>query len=616
MGFFRQIRERRLFQITATYGAAGWVAVQVVNDIVDRGVLPEVAFRLALVWYVAGVLATLVIGWYHGEKGRQDVPRTEVAFLGVVAVAALGVTGRTVSGYLATARAKDLAVAASQGALDTRSIAVLYFEDGSGTDSLAYLADGLTEALIADLSAVPSLHVLSRNGALQFRDAGLSPDSIAREVGAGTVVTGMVRSQGGQIHVDLSLADGESGAVFRRGSLERPAGDPEGLEKGLGDEVSRLLREWLGDEVTVRARRAETDDPTAWALLERGERSRKEGEGLLFGGGDRDGAEAALLQADTLAAQAEALDSAWDRPTVLRSILSRRLAQLHLRQPLDAEAFLDRGVGQADRVLARDPRNAAALESRGTLRYVRWAAGLEHDHAAAQALLASAEQDLQEAVRNDPSRADAWNILSIIHAQNDDPVESKIAARRAYEEDAYLRSADEVLWGLYTTSYDLEQFSDAVQYCREGARRFPDEARFVECELWLLASPALDHDVDRAWALYRRYLDLTPENQRAYAAARGGLLVGGVLALAQKTDSADAVFRRYRPDPSVDPARELLTVEAIFRLRMNEQDQALRLIKTYLSARPEHRKGWAQSTHWWWRPLQGNPEFQALVAGG
>ena len=219
-------------------------------------------------------------------------------------------------------------------------------------------------------------------------------------------------------------------------------------------------------------------------------------------------------------------------------------------------------------------------------------------------------------MRSDPSRADAWNILSIIHAQNDDPVESKIAARRAYEEDAYLRSADEVLWGLYTTSYDLEQFSDAVQYCREGARRFPDEARFVECELWLLASPALDHDVDRAWALYRRYLDLTPENQRAYAAARGGLLVGGVLALAQKTDSADAVFRRYRPDPSVDPARELLTVEAIFRLRMNEQDQALRLIKTYLSARPEHRKGWAQSTHWWWRPLQGNPEFQALVAGG
>ena len=80
--------------------------------------------------------------------------------------------------------------AASQSALDTRSIAVLYFEDGSGTDSLAYLADGLTEALIADLSAVPSLHVLSRNGALQFRNAGLSPDSIAREVGAGTVVTG------------------------------------------------------------------------------------------------------------------------------------------------------------------------------------------------------------------------------------------------------------------------------------------------------------------------------------------------------------------------------------------------------------------------------------------
>jgi tetratricopeptide (TPR) repeat protein len=318
------------------------------------------------------------------------------------------------------------------------------------------------------------------------------------------------------------------------------------------------------------------------------------------------------MRADSLAAQATQADSTWLRPAVARAVIARRLAQLHVSEPIEADAFLAQGIAHAESVLLRE-RNAEASEARGMLRYIRWALNLEADPTAADALLVDAEKDLQSAVQIDPARAEAWYALSIIHAQNARPVEAKIAALRAYEEDAYLRAASEVLWALYGTSYDLEQFADAVKFCREGRRRFPVDARFAECELWLLASPALRADVAEAWSFYDRYVGLTAENRKPYARARGGLLVGGVLARAAMTDSADAVLQRHRAEPAVDPSRELVSIEAIFRVMLGQHDEAVRLLKVFLTANPEHRDHWQDSAHWWWRALRDDPEFRVLI---
>ena len=91
-------------------------------------------------------------------------------------------------------------------------------------------------------------------------------------------------------------------------------------------------------------------------------------------------------------------------------------------------------------------------------------------------------------------------------------------------------------------------------------------------------------------------------------------MVGGVVARAGLPDSASSVFLSARTGPDVDPTQELLGIEAIFRIQMGDEDEAIRLIKTYLTASPEHRTGWKWSSHWWWREIQDNPEFQQLVS--
>ena len=62
------------------------------------------------------------------------------------------------------------------GGLDARHIAVLYLEKAPGTsDSVSYLADGLTEALIHELSRVKGLQVISSNGVLPYKGAESRP---------------------------------------------------------------------------------------------------------------------------------------------------------------------------------------------------------------------------------------------------------------------------------------------------------------------------------------------------------------------------------------------------------------------------------------------------------
>jgi adenylate cyclase len=514
----------------------------------------------------------------------------------------------------ASRRAGAGAMEADGGPGDPSRIAVLYMADETEDGELGYVADGLTEGLIDELSSVASLQVVSRNGSLQFKDSDLPQDSIARALGAGTIVSGSVDETADGIRVDVALSEGLSGTPFRRGTFEASREGLFELQSDLVTAVSGFLRVWLGEEIELRRSVRETENVAAWALLQRGERERKEGEALL-GQGDMGGLVGAFQRADSLLADAEALDPGWARPIVMRGQLSLRLAQLSASDPLEAAGWIEAGFGHVGRALGLDSRNAQALETRGLLSYAKWVMSLEPDPVQAQGLLASAEEDLEEATRLQPSLANSWNVLSVVHSQKPDLIEAKISARRALEEDAFLLAAESILWRLYATSYDLEQFPDAVQYCDEGKRRFPENARFAECELWLLASRAMEPDVDRAWELLARIHEAEPPQGHDFRHLLGRMVVGGVLARAGLTDSANAVWVGSRGNPEIDPALELLGFEAVFRLQAGEEEEAMRLVKTYLTASPEHRAGWRWTSHWWWRGLQDNPEFQQLMGG-
>ena len=77
------------------------------------------------------------------------------------------------------------------------SIAVLPLENLSGDPEQEYFADGMTEALIADLAKVSSLKVISRTSVMQYKRVKKPLPEIARELGVDAVVERSVLRVGG-----------------------------------------------------------------------------------------------------------------------------------------------------------------------------------------------------------------------------------------------------------------------------------------------------------------------------------------------------------------------------------------------------------------------------------
>ncbi|MGD2123904.1 MAG: hypothetical protein PVJ76_19290, partial [Gemmatimonadota bacterium] len=411
---WKELKERRLVQIVVSYAVAGWVVLSIFGEVIDRGVLPEILYRVLLVLYFGGMLAATITGWFHGEKGHQKVTRAEVVLLTIVGLLTLGSMAQTIRSHL---QQNALRAAGEAAGSSLNNLAVLYFRDRSRGEDLSHIGDGLTESLIDRLSRSQSLTVLTENASELYRDSDLPLDSIARALEVGTIVDGTVEGRRDRLRVELFLVDGMSGAEIQRETIERPLDDLLELEDDLAEEVALLLGRWLAAEVEVREARRGTEDVLAWTLFQRGEKRREAGREALHED-DLDLFSQEYRAADSLYAEAERADPDWAIPLVQRGLLSDLLAQVAMgNDPGQALSWLNAGVQYVDRALQLNPRNADGHLVRGKLSYMKWRLGLLADPRESDQAFQRALEDLEEARELDPTLAEAWNILSVLYSE-------------------------------------------------------------------------------------------------------------------------------------------------------------------------------------------------------
>jgi serine/threonine protein kinase/Tfp pilus assembly protein PilF len=107
----------------------------------------------------------------------------------------------------ALALADALVEAARKQPVAELSIVVLPFENLSPDPDNAFFADGLTEELIAELSGVKALRVISRTSAMQFKGGTKGVPSIARELNVRYALEGSVRRAGESVRITAQLID-------------------------------------------------------------------------------------------------------------------------------------------------------------------------------------------------------------------------------------------------------------------------------------------------------------------------------------------------------------------------------------------------------------------------
>jgi eukaryotic-like serine/threonine-protein kinase len=529
---------------------------------------------------------------------------------GVLAIAGSVVAAKSLFGSHRSVSTGDVA--------NTRHIGVLYFADESKDGSLRFLADGLTESLIDELSRVPELDIVSKNGVRLFRGASYDvvKDSVQRTLKVGTVVRGELEPSGGGVKVTVRLVEAETGSDMARESFQADTANLLATQARLSKQVAEFLRSKVGDEIKLKESRLGTSSSEAWTLVQRGEKKLKDADSLITAGQTAPASQL-LDEAELQFVQAEKRDGSWTRPPIARAAIAYRRARLQRGQPELAAASIDSGLARVAQALATDPRSADALELRGKLRYLRIDQNLVPEGPEWKRTLDTAEADLRWSVDLNPAQTGAWVTLSNLAYRKQNVQEAMSAAQKAYATDYYLANARDVLRRLFWTSHDLELFPDAEKWCDRGRARFPTDAFFVECRLWMLTTKGQSPDPAEAWRLLDTLKAITPANRWEYEKRMGGTLVAGVLAKADLKDSARHTLDRSSATTEIDPEGEIFGTQIVVRLFLKDYDRAMDDLSNYLAAHPNHRKGLATKTSPWWRDpaVQNHPRFKALTAG-
>jgi TolB-like protein/Tfp pilus assembly protein PilF len=180
---------------------------QALSEIVERCLAKDPDERFQCAADVRDALRELAVMLATGAgTGRATIARPAAArprrtrLATLVAVIVLAVLGA-----LVTRRAPR----PSPGRKDSTisSLVVLPLENLSGDPGQDYFVDGMTEALITDLSKIGALKVISRSSAMRYKGTDKTLSQIAAELGVDAVIEGSVLREGDRVGISAQLIE-------------------------------------------------------------------------------------------------------------------------------------------------------------------------------------------------------------------------------------------------------------------------------------------------------------------------------------------------------------------------------------------------------------------------
>jgi adenylate cyclase len=136
---------------------------------------------------------------------------------------------------------------------DKPSIAVLPFDNLSEDPKQAYFSDGITEEIIAALSSVPKLFVISRNSTFTYKGKPVKVQQVSEELGVRYVIEGSVRKAGDKIRITAQLIDAFSGHHLWAKSYDRNLSDIFAVQDEITKNIIMAMQVRLTEGEQVRA---------------------------------------------------------------------------------------------------------------------------------------------------------------------------------------------------------------------------------------------------------------------------------------------------------------------------------------------------------------------------
>ncbi|TAN03464.1 MAG: tetratricopeptide repeat protein [Rhodanobacteraceae bacterium] len=581
-GFFQELRRHHVFRVAATYAVVGWLVIQVVAVVFPLLQFPSWLARTIVVLVLVGFPIALVLAWAF-QTPRDEVHASasvrrrslRIGFtLGAVGVL-VAVLGGVVWWYfgpiehtLRGADADTVQASAIGASINPESIAVLPLSVLGGGTGEGYLGQGISEELLNALSRIPGLEVIGRTSSFRFKDSKLGARAIGRELGVRNLLSGVVQRSGDALRIDVELDDTATGATLWSQQYDQKMENLFALEDTISNAVVTALKPRLGGIDSAKLVFKGTSNPQAHDLYMQGSRLAWHTD------------EASLDQALALFNQAIAVDpnyaAAW--AGMARAYIN--LADVY-RAPLDVLPAMRGAAGKAVTL------NPDLAEGHMLLGYIAMAYDLDYP---------KAKHELDLAVKLRPSLAGAHALLGLYLAR----VEKNQAQARLQLQLA------ERLDPLNPWFPRWEAYVAIAQHDEAGAMKLAQRVDKIDPDF------AYNGDavamVDGAFGHWQACVDRYTQQHAKPSRSSPQLAV--CQAHVGEAGQARATLERLLADAQHGYVDRTYTA-AIYAALGDKDDAIAQLEQAYRDRSAHMDSVWVNP---WYRPLHGDPRFEALVA--
>jgi TolB-like protein/Tfp pilus assembly protein PilF len=151
-----------------------------------------------------------------------------------------------------------------------KSVAVLPLQNFSADPEQEYFADGMTEAVIADLTKIKAMKVISRTSVMPYKNSKKSLREIAGELHADAVIEGSVMRSADRVRITVQLIDASSDHHLWEESYERAIKDVFALQGEVAQAIARQVQAAITPEEQMRLLKKRPVDPAAYELYLKG----------------------------------------------------------------------------------------------------------------------------------------------------------------------------------------------------------------------------------------------------------------------------------------------------------------------------------------------------------
>jgi len=243
------LKQRKVVQWSLAYVAFAFALLQGLDIVAQQFGWPDGVRRGTTIALAVGFFVTLVLAWYHGERGAQRVNGTELLILSLLLAIGGGVLWRVApasreaapaTGTNASPVKTDAAI--SSLSIDEKSIAVLPLANTSGDPDNEYFSDGLSEELISVLGKIPDLKTIGRSSSFHFKNSKEDSRTIGAQLGVVNLLEGSVRKQGDSVRIVVDLIRAANGQQLWSETYERDLKDIFAIQSEIAAAVVEQLK--------------------------------------------------------------------------------------------------------------------------------------------------------------------------------------------------------------------------------------------------------------------------------------------------------------------------------------------------------------------------------------